>query len=258
MKNVKTKIKAVLFDMDGTLIKTEHIWQQATSDTLTSRGITIATPEQQRALNSLSGIGVVEAWKLLKATFDIGEDIHELAQETVMRVQDHFRNGISFIDGFEHFHRELAAHNIKSCVATNADDESIMHLSESLNFPHYFGENVFGISRVNNKAKPDPAIFLHAADKLGVKPEECVVFEDSVYGFKAANAAGMKCIAMKYTTNEQHRHHAHHAIENYHDAVAAMRAIANMLEDITEVAEEMTNEAADEQTVVIPEKSELA
>ncbi len=247
MKKVKTKIKAVLFDMDGTLIKTEHIWQQATCDALTSRGITVATPEHQLALDSLSGIGVVEAWKLLKATFDIGEDISALAQETVTRVQGHFQNGVTFIDGFEHFHKQLQAHNIASCVATNSDDESIEHIAKSLNFPKYFGENVFGISQVGNKAKPDPAIFLHAADKLGVKPHECVVFEDSVYGFQAAKAAGMKCIAMKYATNEQHRHHAHHAIETFHDAVEAMRAIAAMIEDV-----------AEDQAIEIDEGNELA
>ena len=231
MKKVKTKIKAVLFDMDGTLIKTEHIWQQATNDALTSRGIVVSTPEQQIALDSLSGIGVVEAWKLLKAAFDIGDDISALAQETVSSVQGHFQSGVSFIDGFEHFHSELIAHDIASCVATNADDESIGHIAKSLNFPKYFGENVFGISHVGNKPKPDPAIFLHAANKLGVKPHECVVFEDSVYGFQAAKAAGMKCVAMKYPANEQHRHHAHHEIETFHDAVEAMRAIAALIKD---------------------------
>ena len=66
------------------------------------------------------------------------------------------------------------------------------------------------------KSKPEPDVFLHAAKLLGVAPENCVVFEDSKNGIKAAKAAGMFCIAYSgANSGEQDRSHADLQIDNY-------------------------------------------
>ena len=68
-------------------------------------------------------------------------------------------------------------------------------------------------------------MFLHAAKQLGVKPEECIVFEDSHFGFKAAQSAGMRCIAIKSSTNQDSLHMAHEAVGNYYEALEALRKL---------------------------------
>jgi beta-phosphoglucomutase-like phosphatase (HAD superfamily) len=61
---------------------------------------------------------------------------------------------------------------------------------------------LYGQQQVSFFLFQDLDIFLKAAEKLGLQPEECVVFEDAVNGVKGAKAAGMKCIALKTTTPE--------------------------------------------------------
>ena len=83
------------------------------------------------------------------------------------------------------------------------------------------------LPRLALSAKPDPALFLHAAEKLNAAPENCVVFEDSIWGFKAANAAHMKCIAIKNNRNQDHHsENTHGAIDSYDEAEAVILTIA--------------------------------
>jgi len=169
MEHIKKKVKAIIFDMDGTIIDTEAIWKNVTLDVL----------------------------KELKGD-------------------------IAFIEGFKEFHTTLREHNIPTGIATNASESHLQQISEQLKFKDMFGAHIYSIAHVNYRAKPDPAIFLHVAEKLGVKPEECVVFEDSLPGFSAAKAAGMQCIAIKNSINSGFLDTVHEAIENYHHAHAAL------------------------------------
>ncbi len=225
MKTIKEKVKAVIFDMDGTIIQTEHIWDNATRGVLKKRGFETLNSVQQEAFDALSGMGMRQAWKLLKNVFKITESLDCLAKETLDHATLSFKQGVEFIKGFEHFHQTLRNHNIPSAIATNASLEMLSMLSTVMNFQRFFGQNLYSLSHVDNKAKPDPAIFLHTAEKLAVKPQDCVVFEDSYYGFQAASAAGMKCIAIEHPKNHAHRHHAHHSIPDYHHAQDALRKI---------------------------------
>jgi len=84
---------------------------------------------------------------------------------------------------------------------------------------------MYCVADVNFVPKPDPAIFLHSASQLGVKPEDCVVFEDSIFGFNAAKAAGMKCIGIKNELNLKHLDKVNDAIENYYQAEDALKKI---------------------------------
>ncbi|MBM3887195.1 HAD family phosphatase, partial [Candidatus Dependentiae bacterium] len=103
--------------------------------------------------------------------------------------------------------------------------ENLEPLTESMKFHAIFGEHVYGIADVNYIPKPNPTLFLHVAKKLGVKPEECIVFEDSIYGFQAAKAAGMKCIAIKGPNNHHLLEHANAAIDSYHEAIDALKKV---------------------------------
>ena len=94
-----------------------------------------------------------------------------------------------------------------------------------MNLTKFFGANIYHIGHVENKVKPDPAVFLHAAEKLNVNPSECVVFEDSIFGFEAAKQAGMKCVAIQHPHNENHRHEVHGSITSYDDALNILKKI---------------------------------
>lgn len=224
MEQIKGKIKAIIFDMDGTIIKTEHIWKMISLDVLKHRGHTDLTQEQKDFLKTLSGKGMIHATTAIKEFFNLEDHVDVLVQEKIARANRYFQEQIEFIDGFEQFHDRLTLHQIPTSIATNACPENLKGLAEKLNFAKFFGTNIYYAAQVG-KAKPDPALFLHAAAQLGVKPEECIVFEDSLPGFLAAQAAGMKCIAIKNELNGHLMDKVHGAIDSYHEAEEILKKI---------------------------------
>ena len=222
MKKIKEHIKAIIFDMDGTIIHSEHIWEKANLHVLTKRGFCTFSPEQEAVLQTFSGIGMHAAMTILKKEFHLPDEIEDLCKEVQREAIEQFSHTIEFVNGFEYFHELITSHNIPIALATNSDIESMHSLATNLGFGKMFGIHLYSIGHVEGKAKPNPAVFLHAAEQLGVKPEECLVFEDSLFGMQAALAAGMKVIAIKNERNNHFLDHAHHAINHYHEAEHAL------------------------------------
>jgi beta-phosphoglucomutase len=226
MNEIKQKIKAVIFDMDGTIINTEPAWQNVTKHVLKMyRGIEKFTTEQQRFLQTLSGVGLEQAALEVKRYFDLKQSIDEIMEHKKQAVDLYFKE-IHFIEGFETFHKRLQEYSLPTSIATNADPLTLRKLSHQMNFGQFFGSHLYCSADAGNKHKPDPAVFLYAARQLGVAPEECVIFEDSIAGFKAAQAAGIKCIAIKSESNQNCINLAQQAIANYHEAEDALKKIS--------------------------------
>jgi beta-phosphoglucomutase len=225
MEEFKNKIKAIIFDMDGTIIKTEDAWQKITLGLLAQYGINDLTEDQKALLQSFSGMGMKSVAEQLKLHFNLEHDLETIIMHKTTLANKVLADHIEFIEGFELFHARLQELNIPTSIATNAMPDNLQALSQQLGFERFFGANLFSQADVNYRAKPDPALFLHAAEMLGVKPEECLVFEDSMPGFMAARAAGMKCIAIKNDLNHSFLENVHEAIENYHEAEEALKKI---------------------------------
>jgi len=226
MNNIKDKVKAVIFDMDGTIIKTEHIWDVVSRQVLMDLcNITTLSERHKEFLKNVGSVGVKNTAIIMKREFDIPHSIEEIVQRKLQLAATYFNEAIEFIEGFEDFHKRLQTFNIPTSIATNASEVSLKQISENLKFERFFGKNMYSIADVNNRAKPDPAVFLHAAKQLSVDPYDCIVFEDSLVGFQAAKAAGMKCIAIKNKNNKDHLIHVHDAIDDYSQAEEAIKKV---------------------------------
>ena len=221
MKRIKNKIKAVIFDMDGTILKTGHLWNKATEKTLRLRGFLTFSDEQKKVLDSLSGAGLAKSSEIIKKAFNLEDPIEVLANEIQDTAHKLLANGVEFIDGFEQFHQKLQKILIPTSIASNAGQTCMNLLKDTMKLERFFGKNLYCVDMVN-KAKPHPEIFLLAAKKLNIKPEECVVFEDSIVGFQAAKTAGMKCIAIKNSINQKNLDMVDLAIDSYHEAEEAL------------------------------------
>jgi len=205
MNRVKPHLEGVIFDMDGTILDTEQIWEDATFDLLAAHGIqkhTLSAREEE-LFEQMIGSGLDKAVEIMKDGFQIPRLTHEeIKREILARVNAKFAHDVKFIHGFEAFHKNLMLAGIPSSVATNCDPVTLKGLSDKMKFVEFFGQNVYCVADVNNKPKPDPALFLHAAEKIKANPTKCIVFEDSLWGFKAALSAGMKCIGIKNRNNK--------------------------------------------------------
>ena len=225
IQDLREKFKAIIFDMDGTVIDTERIWFSITHQVLNQHGVLYQPEEHNPFFESLSGIGLLEAVIALKDYFKIPHETEDILAVKRKIAHEHFNATIPFIQGFESFHAVLMQYNIPTGLATNASPDNLLDIRQKVNLDAYFGQHLYCPIDVNNKTKPDPAMFLHTAQQLGVKPEECLVFEDSVYGFKAAQAAGMKCIAIKNTINKPYRDLVHGSIDDYSQALELLKKI---------------------------------
>src|SRR5579872_7393794 len=190
------KYKAIIFDMDGTIIDTENIWRQARHDLIEARGITISDALAKELEQKTHGIALGQSCTYIKELAQLADDIDVLIQEKSNRACSLYETKVKFMQGFLDFYAQVKAHNLKTGLATNADDQTVAVTDKRLNLRQLFGDHIYNITSVNFVGKPNPAIYLHTAAKLGLEPNECLVVEDSPGGIKAAKDAGMFCIGI--------------------------------------------------------------
>lgn len=187
---------AIIFDMDGTIVQTENLWREA-SALLLSKSTLEITPEMRQELYDRShGLAMRETCMLIKEYGQLSESIEELIVEKKRIANSLYAQGITFVPGFPEFHKQVSQANLKSGVATNADEHTLHTTNHVMNLSQFFGEHLYSIASVNNRCKPHPDIYLYAADKLQVDPRQCMAVEDSAHGITAAKAAGMWCIGI--------------------------------------------------------------
>ncbi|MDX1522885.1 MAG: HAD family phosphatase [Anaerolineae bacterium] len=183
---------AIIFDHDGTLVDTEtpdfRAWQ-----TLYKEHGTIITLDHWAnvAVGHMNGYAYLFDDLIKKSNngtnqADLQRRLRELWDITLLDTQ--------LLPGVELLLRELRAHEYRLAVATAADLTWVTRWLTKFNLLSYFETVANRDDVVNNKPAPD--VYLLAAERLGVRPERCLVFEDSVAGVQAAKAAGMTVVAV--------------------------------------------------------------
>lgn len=210
-------VKAVIFDMDGTIFKSENVWGEVTQDFVAKQLGRTLTDVEMKYVRSLNGRANSIVAQGLKEYFKFELTVQQIAtamlDEGILRTID----ATQYIEGFEQFIELLLKHKIPVALATNADIKILAAYNAKMNLGQYFGEHMYSFEHSEGKTKPDPAVFLLAAKKLGYKPDECLVFEDSHPGFVAAQAAGMRCIAIENDRNINHRHLVHAMVPHFNE-----------------------------------------
>lgn len=125
------------------------------------------------------------------------ERLQQLADEKEQMFRDMFAPEDHIVDGIHAFLENLHTHNIPMAVATSAPGKNADYILSRLSIENYF-EVVLDSSHVT-KGKPDPEVYLKASKALGKKPQNCIVFEDSVSGVEAARKAGARVAGVTTT-----------------------------------------------------------
>ncbi len=197
------KNKAFIFDMDGVIIDSEPIHAKAKMATLREYGITLSAEEL--GLDKYVGRSAKSFWVDMKVRFPeiFTEEWQVMAGKKYEKYMDILNKDASIkaIPGLPELLQRLKAKGYKIGLGSSSVRPMVNNVLTRFGIIDYFDALTTG-DEVEH-AKPDPAIYLLAAQKLGLEPEACTVVEDAASGVKAAKSAGMQCIAVRNPNSGQ-------------------------------------------------------
>ncbi|MFI5323222.1 MAG: HAD family hydrolase [Thermodesulfobacteriota bacterium] len=183
-------IKAVIFDMDGVMIESEPLWEKTERILLARRNIDYS-PEYR---DLIVGLNQNDSGKLLRETFSLKESVDEIISERVDILTEIYKEELEVLPVLTPLLKDLRLREYLLAVASSSPLRVINFVLGMFSLHQYFDAVVSGECTENGKPHPD--IYLHTAERLGVKPSESVAIEDSINGVRSAKSAGMYCIAI--------------------------------------------------------------
>lgn len=189
---IDNNIKAVLFDMDGLMFDTEKLSTQAYIKAAEKQGYKMSVEETHLVL----GFNVESTYKFFEQYFeklDNGVDGKKLVDYHYEYIENIlYTKGPDKMPYLEELLDYLKENNYKIAVASSSDLDHIKNNLEKTGVNHYI--DVIASGEEVENGKPAPDVFLLAAERLNISPENCLVLEDSKFGIKAANSANMRVI----------------------------------------------------------------
>jgi HAD superfamily hydrolase (TIGR01509 family) len=192
-------MKTVIFDMDGILIESEHVYTDIENTMLDELGLDVSDEIKKTFL----GAKMDDCWEMIKDVYDADFNVADIVKEERRRYIACLNNGdIQKVDGAHALLTALFKHGYNLALGTaSKSHEAILIMKQ---FDYYdFMQTIVTCEDVI-ASKPAPDIYLKAAKDIGTNPHHCVVIEDSKNGIAAAKAANMKCIALKNAYNSDY------------------------------------------------------
>ena len=222
-------IKAVLFDMDGLMVDTESLATEAFIHSAKKQGYDM-TKEETLLVLGFTTKSIYEFWENYFKNSDVsGKQL----------VDDHYKyiENILFTTGprkmpyIEELLKYLKECNYKVAVASSSNMDHIINNMEKTGLKKYIDEFASGAEVENGKPAPD--VFLLAAERLGVKPENCLVLEDSKAGVIAGSSAGAKVIMVPdmFSPDDECKEKAYKIVNNLGEVIKLLD-ISNRIVDM--------------------------
>lgn len=184
LKGMKISVRGILFDMDGVLISSIGSVERSWTKWAQEHGV-----DPEVAIKMAHGRRAIETVRALRPDLDDEAELRDLEE---MEVQD--REGVEILDGVRRILQEIPAN--RWTVVTSATDRLAR---ARLRYAAIPVPNDLVTADTVIKGKPDPEPYLMGAKLLGLRPEECLVIEDSASGAKAGHAAGCKVLATLFS-----------------------------------------------------------
>lgn len=183
-------LKAIIFDMDGTLINSEPMHFEAWTRAMAKRGIELDYDVYKPCIGStikfLMGL-FHEHYGIALDDYSVRDDMFAIKKQIIEE-----RGFVPLVSGVYEMLKDFHEAGYQLAVASSSPAKYIKEVVQAHHIEKYF--TILCSSESVKAPKPAPDVFLLAAEELGVKPEECLVVEDSMNGCLAAKAAGMACI----------------------------------------------------------------
>lgn len=193
-------IKAVIFDLDGTLIDADPYWKEA--DYLFAKDYPFPLTELFRG--QLSGLGIKESAKLFIQTFSLNETLESFIIKRKKYLYQILFQNLKLMPFARELIEKLQKNNFILALATAGHDvEKTNEILIKLSIANYFTFVISGTEMKHNKPAPD--IYLYTIKKMGMSLKECLVIEDTVNGVLAGKRAGLKVIGVNNNKDMKER-----------------------------------------------------
>lgn len=186
--------RAFIFDMDGTIVNNMSFHTDSWITFFQRRGKDIDADEFFRTTAGRQGQEIIRS--------HLGEHLHDdevraLNEEKELVYRELYEPHRKTVDGFDDLIEQAKLRGVALAVATAAPNANITFTLDGLDLRRHF-DTVVGAADVP-RGKPHPDVFLLAAERCGVAPEHCIVFEDAPLGVEAARRAGMRAVVLTTT-----------------------------------------------------------
>lgn len=182
-------LEAIIFDMDGVLVDSEYTYFQSKSQILKEAGHEVEDSYHFQFMGTTSEY----MWAQMKEEFDLPLSVAEYVQKmTELRQGMIKRDGVRVIPHVQDFVKRLSEAGLKLAVASSSSLAEIKKNLAEIGLVDYFSE-VVSTEEVTH-SKPAPDVYLAAAERIGIKPTNCLGIEDTKNGAGAVHNAGMVCV----------------------------------------------------------------
>ncbi|BCH65203.1 HAD-IA family hydrolase [Agrobacterium vitis] len=189
-----------LFDCDGVLVDSEIIAAKVESKLLTEAGYPISVEEMGERFSGMT-------WKNILMTIEKEVDIPlsaSLIDKSEALLDQRLAREVKLVEGVTYALSRLQG---PRCICSNSSSQRLDMMLTKVGLKEFFAPHVYSAKDLGaDRVKPKPDIYLHGAAQFNVKPQNCVVVEDSVHGIHAARAAGMRVIGF---TGASHTYPSH-------------------------------------------------
>lgn len=207
------KISAI-FDMDGVLVNNNPWHIQAWITFAERHGLSITPQEVESHFGNTNRDYLTFLFRKELQP----HEIEELAEEKEMIYRSLCEQYIEPVNGLIHFLEQLKKFQFGIAIATGGPLSNVRFVMDKLKTSHLF--DVYVYDSMVKKGKPDPELFLKAAELLGTSPRHCVVFEDSVHGIEAARRASMLPVGINTSGNREKLKNASLVVNDFTELTA--------------------------------------
>ena len=182
--------KGVIFDLDGTLAESMHVWENADFEISKKYGF---TPDEEY-WQTVSSSSFLEGAAYIAKRFTDGVSAEQIADELYALALNDYKYNVEMKDGAVELIKKLHNDGMKIAIATSNVEEMTHAVLKRAGVFEYIDAFVYCDEVGKNKAFPD--VYLRAAQKMGINADECYIFEDVPYALEGAKASGAEVIAV--------------------------------------------------------------